>query len=141
MVKDNHKLAEFLLEGIAPQPRGSPQIEVTFSIDQNGILQVSAQDTGPAGSGSKHSVTVTGDQHRLSEEEMQRMMREAELNREADKRIVENTQARNGGWRVASGGWGLERGGVGQGRLVRFAWICFALLADLYVNVLSEPCT
>ena len=75
MTKDNHKLGQFDLSGIAPAPRGVPQIEVTFEIDANGILQVSAEDKG---TGKSESITITAEKGRLSEEEIQRMVEDAE---------------------------------------------------------------
>merc|ERR1712213_270477 len=74
MTKDNHLLGSFDLTGIPPAPRGVPQIEVSFQIDSNGILQVSAQDKG---SGSKNSITVTNDNERLTPEEIQKMVDDA----------------------------------------------------------------
>merc|ERR1712137_1323214 len=74
MTKDNHLLGKFDLTGIPPAPRGVPQIEVTFEIDANGVLQVSAQDKG---TGRSESVTITNDKGRLSQDEIDRMVREA----------------------------------------------------------------
>merc|ERR1711959_689435 len=74
MVKDNHELGKFDLTGIAPAPRGTPQIEVTFEIDSNGILNVGAQDKG---TGKKEKITITNDKGRLSQEEVERMVEEA----------------------------------------------------------------
>lgn len=68
MTKDNNLLGEFTLSDIPPAPRGTAQIEVTFEIDQNSILQVTAEDKGK---GSKEQITITNDKSRLSEEEIQ----------------------------------------------------------------------
>ncbi|KAI8390351.1 heat shock protein 70 family, partial [Blakeslea trispora] len=75
LTKDNNQLGKFELNGIAPAPRGVPQIEVTFEIDANGILKVSAADKA---SGKSESITITNDKGRLSEEEIERMVKEAE---------------------------------------------------------------
>ena len=82
MTKDNHKLGQFDLSGIAPAPRGVPQIEVTFEIDANGILQVSAEDKG---TGKSESITITAEKGRLSEEEIQRMVEDAETYAKEDE--------------------------------------------------------
>ena len=92
MTKDNHLLGSFDLTGIPPAPRGVPQIEVTFEIDSNGILQVSAQDKG---SGSKNSITVTNDNERLTPEEIQKMVDDAAAFEEEDKLVKERVEARN----------------------------------------------
>merc|ERR1719510_486808 len=89
MTKDNHLLGKFDLMGIPPAPRGVPQIEVTFEIDANGILQVSAEDKG---TGNKEKITITNDQNRLTPEDIEEMIEEAvnekiswlEENQEAD---------------------------------------------------------
>merc|ERR1711903_216192 len=73
MTKDNHLLGKFDLTGIPPAPRGVPQIEVTFEIDANGVLQVSAEDKG---AGNKEKITISAEKGRLSEEEIERMVRE-----------------------------------------------------------------
>ena len=75
MTKDNHILGKFELSGIPPAPRGVPQIEVTFEIDANGILQVSAEDKG---TGKSEKITITAEKGRLSQDEIERMVREAE---------------------------------------------------------------
>ena len=84
MTKDNHLLGKFELSGIPPAPRGVPQIEVTFEMDVNGILHVSAEDKG---TGKKEQITITNDKDRLSEEEIQRMVEEAEAMAEEDKKV------------------------------------------------------
>merc|ERR1719444_490644 len=93
MTKDNHQLGKFELTGIPPAPRGVPQIEVSFEIDANGILQVSAADKG---TGKAEKITITADKGRLSEEEIERMVREAEELAEEDKLVQGRITARNG---------------------------------------------
>ncbi|CAM9752915.1 unnamed protein product [Ectocarpus sp. 4 AP-2014] len=92
MTKDNHVLGKFELTGLPPAPRGVPQIEVTFEIDANGILQVSATDKG---TGKAEKITITADKGRLSEEEIERMVREAEEYAEEDKAVKDRIDARN----------------------------------------------
>merc|ERR1711998_719706 len=92
MTKDNHQLGKFDMTGIAPAPRGVPQIEVTFEIDSNGILNVGAEDRG---TGKSESITITNDKGRLSEEQIERMIREAEEFAEEDKKTKEKVDARN----------------------------------------------
>jgi len=91
LAKDNRTLGRFQLVGIPPAPRGVPQIEVTFDIDANGILSVSAKDKG---TGKKQAITIreTG---ALSEEERERMVREAEEHAEEDRRKREEIEAKN----------------------------------------------
>jgi len=93
MTKDNHLLGKFELTGIPPAPRGVPQIEVTFEVDANGILQVSAEDKG---TGKAEKITITAEKGRLSEEEIERMVREAEMYAEEDKKVKDRIDARNG---------------------------------------------
>jgi endoplasmic reticulum chaperone BiP len=93
MTKDNHLLGKFELTGIPPAPRGVPQIEVTFEVDANGILQVSAEDKG---TGKAEKITITAEKGRLSEEEIERMVREAEEFAEEDKKVKGRIDARNG---------------------------------------------
>jgi heat shock protein 5 len=93
MTKDNHLLGKFELTGIPPAPRGVPQIDVTFEIDANGILQVSAEDKG---TGKAEKITITAEKGRLSEEDIERMVREAEEFAEEDKMVKERIDARNG---------------------------------------------
>merc|ERR1711970_150141 len=92
MTKDNHQLGKFDLTGIPPAPRGVPQIEVTFEIDANGILQVSAEDKG---TGSKEKITITNDQNRLTPEDIERMIKESEMFAEDDKKLKERVESRN----------------------------------------------
>ena len=75
MTKDNHLLGNFDLTGIPPAPRGTPQIEVTFEIDANGILNVGAVDKG---TGKSEKITITNDKGRLSQDDIDRMVQEAE---------------------------------------------------------------
>jgi heat shock protein 5 len=93
MTKDNHQLGKFELTGIPPAPRGVPQIEVSFEIDANGILQVSAADKG---TGKAEKITITADKGRLSEEEIERMVQEAEEFAEEDKKVKDRIDAKNG---------------------------------------------
>ena len=92
MTKDNHLLGSFDLTGIPPAARGVPQLEVTFQIDANGILEVTAQDKGTQ---KKHSITITNDNNRLTPEEIQKMIDEAEQFAEDDKLVKEHTEAKN----------------------------------------------
>ena len=87
------RLGKFELTGIPPAPRGVPQIEVTFEIDANGILQVSAEDKG---TGKAEKITITAEKGRLSEEDIERMVREAEEYADEDKKVKERIDARNG---------------------------------------------
>ena len=87
----NKGLGEFNLEGIPPSPRGTPQIEVTFDIDANGILHVSAKDKG---TGKENKITIKANSG-LSEDEIQRMVKDAELNAEDDHRVAELALSRN----------------------------------------------
>jgi heat shock protein 5 len=93
MTKDNHLLGKFELTGIPPAPRGVPQIEVTFEIDANGILQVSAEDKG---TGKAEKITITAEKGRLSEEDIERMVKEAEEFADEDKKVKERIDAKNG---------------------------------------------
>jgi len=93
MTKDNHKLGTFDLHGIPPAPRGVPQIEVTFDIDANGILNVSAEDKT---TGKKSQITITNDQARLSKDEIDRMVNEATKYQDEDRKQRERIDAKNG---------------------------------------------
>ncbi len=88
---DNKSLGEFNLDGINPAPRGMPQIEVTFDIDADGILHVSAKDKN---SGKEQKITIKASSG-LNEDEIQKMVRDAEANAEADRKFEELVQARN----------------------------------------------
>lgn len=90
--KDNNLLGKFELTGIPPAPRGVPQIEVSFDLDANGILKVHASDKG---TGKAESITITNDKGRLSQEEIDRMVAEAEEFAEEDKAIKAKIEARN----------------------------------------------
>ncbi|XP_075677822.1 LOW QUALITY PROTEIN: endoplasmic reticulum chaperone BiP-like [Dermatophagoides pteronyssinus] len=92
MTKDNHLLGKFDLTGIPPAPRGVPQIEVTFEIDVNGILKVTAEDKG---TGNKEKITITNDHNRLTPEDIERMIKEAEKFSDEDKKIKERVEAKN----------------------------------------------
>jgi len=92
MTKDNHQLGKFDLTGIPPAPRGVPQIEVTFEIDANGILVVSAEDKG---TGSKEKITITNDQNRLTPEDIEQMIQDAEKFADEDKALKERVESRN----------------------------------------------
>merc|ERR1712083_112796 len=93
MTKDNHHLGKFELTGIPPAPRGVPQIEVTFEIDANGILQVSAEDKG---TGKAEKITITAEKGRLSQEEIERMVQEAEEYADEDQKVKDRIDGRNG---------------------------------------------
>jgi len=92
--KDNNMLGKFELGGIPPAPRGVPQIEVTFDVDANGVLNVSAEDKGA--SGKKSSITITNDKGRLSKDDIERMVREAEQFADEDKQAAERISSKNG---------------------------------------------
>lgn len=85
MSKDNHHLGKFDLTGIPPAPRGVPQIEVTFEIDVNGILRVSAEDKG---TGNKEKITIKNDDNRLSKEDIDRMIKDAETYAADDAKVI-----------------------------------------------------
>ena len=91
MSKDNKKLGNFKLDGIPPAPRGIPQIEVSFDIDANGILHVSAKDLG---TGKIQNITIQGSSG-LSTDEIERMKKEAEENADKDKELKENLETKN----------------------------------------------
>ena len=93
LTKDNHSLGTFNLENIPPAPRGVPQIEVTFDIDSNGILNVSAQDKS---TGNVKSITITNDKGRLSKDEVERLIREAEKFKDQDELVKKRVEAKNG---------------------------------------------
>merc|ERR1711913_130459 len=93
MTKDNHLLGKFDLTGIPPAPRGVPQIEVTFDIDANGILNVSAQDKS---TGKANQITITNEKGRLSQAEIDRMVQEAEKYASEDAAAKEKIEAKNG---------------------------------------------
>ena len=90
---DNNLLGKFELSGIPAAPRGTPQIEVTFDIDANGILNVSAEDKS---SGKKNNITITNDKGRLSKEDIERMVNDAEKYKNEDDEAREKIEAKNG---------------------------------------------
>jgi len=92
MTKDNNLLGKFELSGIPPAPRGVPQIEVTFDIDANGILNVSAVDKS---TGRQNKITITNDKGRLSKEDVERMVREAEQYKQEDETQRDRIGAKN----------------------------------------------
>ena len=92
MTKDNNLLGKFELTGIPPAPRGVPQIEVTFDIDANGILNVSAVDKS---TGKENKITITNDKGRLSKEEIERMVKDAERYKEDDEKQKSRIAAKN----------------------------------------------
>src|SRR5207342_1334247 len=91
MARDNRTLGKFHLDGLPPAPRGVPQIEVTFDIDANGIVNVQAKDRG---TGKEQKITITASSG-LSKDEVDRMMRDAESHAEEDKKRREEIEARN----------------------------------------------
>jgi L1 cell adhesion molecule like protein len=93
MTKDNNLLGKFELSGIAPAPRGVPQVEVTFDIDANGILNVSACDKG---TGKSQKITITNDKGRLTKDEIDRMVADAEKYKSEDDAVKEKIAAKNG---------------------------------------------
>jgi len=92
MTKDNHLLGKFQLEGIPPAPRGVPQIEVTFDIDANGILNVNAMEKA---TGKSNKITITNDKGRLSKSDIDKMVHDAELHRQEDERQKKKIEAKN----------------------------------------------
>jgi len=93
MTKDNNLLGKFELSGIPPAPRGVPQIEVTFDLDANGILNVTAVDKS---TGRENKITITNDKGRLSKDEIEKMVRDAEKYKEEDDKQRDRLQAKNG---------------------------------------------
>merc|ERR1719245_2978568 len=92
MTRDNNLLGKFELSGIPPAPRGVPQIEVTFDVDANGILNVNAADKS---TGKSQKITITNDKGRLSKEEIEKMVNEAERFKADDEAAKEKVQAKN----------------------------------------------
>lgn len=90
--KDNRLLGKFRLEGLPPMPRGVPQIEVTYDIDANGILNVSAAEKS---SGKSQKITITNEKGRLSKDDIERMVSDAEALAEEDKKAMERVEAKN----------------------------------------------
>lgn len=92
MTKDNNKLGEFNLSGIPPMPRGTPQIEITYDLDANGILSVSAVEKS---SGKSEKITITNDKNRLSKDDIERMVEEAEKFKDDDEKMRKKVEAKN----------------------------------------------
>jgi len=92
MTKDNNLLGRFELSGIPPMPRGKPQIEVTFDIDANGILQVSASDKT---TGKSEKITITNDKGRLSQDQINKMVKDAEKFKDEDTKQKERIESKN----------------------------------------------
>merc|ERR1711871_1433719 len=92
MTKDNNKLGEFHLDGIPPAPRGVPQLEVTFDLDANGVMNVSAKDKA---TGKDNQITITNDKGRLSQDDIERMVKEAEKYAAEDDAMKEKIEAKN----------------------------------------------
>jgi len=92
MTKDNTLLGQFDLTGLPPAPRGQPQIEVSFDIDANGILQVSASDKA---TGKKNNITITSDKGRLSKQDIERLVKEAEEHKKEDEENKERIESKN----------------------------------------------
>jgi L1 cell adhesion molecule like protein len=93
MTKDNNLLGKFELSGIPPAPRGVPQIEVTFDVDANGILNVSAEDKS---TGKKNKITITNEKGRLSKEQIEKMVNDAEKYKAEDEKVRKRVEAKNG---------------------------------------------
>lgn len=93
MTSDNHLLGKFELSGIPPAPRGVPQIDVTFDIDANGILNVNAVEKS---TGKENKITITNDKGRLSKDDIDRMVNEAEKYKAEDEKQRDRVQAKNG---------------------------------------------
>ena len=93
MTKDNNLLGKFNLDGIPPAPRGVPQIEVSFEIDQNGIMSVHATDKGTSKS---EKITITNNKGRLSKDEIEKLIKEAEKFKDQDEKIRKRVEAKNG---------------------------------------------
>jgi len=93
MSKDNNLLGKFNLDGVPPAPRGVPQIEVTFDIDENGIMNVSALCKT---TGKSEKITITNNKGRLSKEDIERLVKEAEKFKSEDEIIKKKVEAKNG---------------------------------------------
>lgn len=93
MTRDNNNLGKFNLDGVPPAPRGVPQIEVTFEIDANGIMNVNATDKGTL---KNAKITITNNKGRLSKDEIDRLVKESEKFKDQDDKVRKNVEARNG---------------------------------------------
>jgi heat shock protein 1/8 len=93
LTRDNHMLGKFDLTGIPPAPRGTPKIEVTFEVSADGILEVTATETG---TGKENKIKITNEKGRLSQDDIDRMVKEAQENAEKDKEVAERVEAKNG---------------------------------------------
>ena len=92
LTRHNNKLGEFHLKGLPPMARGTPQIEITYDVDANGILQVSALEKS---SGKEEKITITNDSNRLSKEDVDRMVRDAETFKDEDAKVAKQIESRN----------------------------------------------
>lgn len=92
MTRDNNKLGEFTLSNIPPMPRGTPQIEITYDVDANGILNVSAVEKS---SGKSEKITITNDKNRLSKEDIEKMVDEAEKFKDDDEQVRKHVESKN----------------------------------------------
>ena len=92
LTRDNNKLGEFNLKGIPPMPRGTPQIEITYDVDANGILQVSAVEKS---TGKLEKITITNESNRLSKDDIERMVKEAERFKDDDEKVRLRIEAKN----------------------------------------------
>ena len=93
LTKDNHQLGKFNLDGIPPMPRGQPQIEVTFDLDANSILNVTAVEKS---TGKNNKIVITNDKGRLSKDDIERLVKEAEKFKDEDNKVKEKIEAKNG---------------------------------------------
>jgi L1 cell adhesion molecule like protein len=92
MTKFNHKLGQFQLDGIPPMPRGTPQIEITYDVDANGILNVSAVEKS---TGKSQQITITNQNNHLSKEDIEKMVEEAEKFKQEDEKLRQQVEAKN----------------------------------------------
>ena len=92
LTRNNNKLGEFHLKGLPPMPRGTPQIEITYDVDANGILNVSAMEKS---SGKEEKIKITNDSNRLSKEDVERMVKDAETYKEEDAKVAKQIEAKN----------------------------------------------
>jgi len=92
MTKDNHCLGKFTLDNIPPMPRGQPQVEVTFDLDVNGILNVNAVEKS---TGKNNKITITNDKGRLSKDDIERLVKEAEKYKDEDEKVRLRVESKN----------------------------------------------